>query len=196
MPRDSQLPPESFDEILAWLDSDRDVAASMYLQLREDLERMFRRRLCSDPQGLVDETFDRVARKLHEVKPTYDGDPRLFFYGFARNLVKEDLKKIKSYASLDEIPPLLAPLPEAEHETEDMRRECLGSCLQHLSTEKRELILKYYAREKQAKIDHRAELARRLSISIGTLRVRVYRIRETLEKCIEDCLDVKAAQRK
>ena len=66
--------------------------------------------------------------------------------------------------------------------------ECLRSCLQALSVENRELILGYYAKEKQAKIDRRSELAQQLGISVQNLRVRVFRVRALLHKCIEDCL--------
>lgn len=195
MARDSAIPPESFDEILSWFSSDRETAASIYLQLRSDLEKLFTLRRCHDPRGLVDQTFDRVARKVHAVKPEYDGDPRLYFYGVARNLIKEDSKKVKSYASLDEIEPQPAPEPEIKEETEELRKDCLHECLKGLSETKRDLIRNYYAKEKQAKIDHRAELARRLGTSVETLRVRVFRIRQELEKCIEQCIEQKA-QRK
>ena len=70
--------------------------------------------------------------------------------------------------------------------------ECLQSCLQRLSPENRKLILGYYAKEKQAKIDYRRELAQRLVISVETLRVKVYRIRVSLQQCIERCLERKA----
>lgn len=195
MARDSAIPQESFEAILSWFSPDREAAASIYLQLRNDLEKLFTLRGCHDPRGLVDQTFDRVARKVHQVRPEYNGDPRLYFYGIARNLIKEDTKRIKTHASLEDIEPPAAPEIEIEEETVEMREECLQSCLHELSDEKRELILKYYAKEKQAKIDHRAELAQRLGTSVETLRVRVHRIRGALEKCIERCLDQKA-QRK
>jgi DNA-directed RNA polymerase specialized sigma24 family protein len=73
-----------------------------------------------------------------------------------------------------------------------MQEECLNSCLQSLSSEKRALILAYYAKEKQAKIDHRTELAQQLGTSVETLRVRAHRIRATLEECILRCLKRKA----
>lgn len=194
MARDSALPPERLDEILAWLNSDRDVAASTYLQLRDSLEKIFTMNRCSDPEWLTDETFDRVAKKVVDLRQTYEGDPKLYFYGVARNLIKEDLKKVKTHASLEELEPQAIDIDFAE-ETADLREECLHSCLQELSAEKRDLILNYYAKEKQAKIDHRAELADRLNTSVETLRVRVYRIRNSLLKCIEQCLDRKVPRK-
>lgn len=188
MARDPAIPPQSFDEILAWLNPDRNEAANIYVQLRNDLTKIFLWNQCADPDGLTDEVFDRIARRVHEVRPNFEGDPKLYFYGVARNLIKESPKRGKKQVSIEGTD-LPAPEPVVEDETAARREECLNSCLQTLSAEKRELILAYYAKEKQAKIDHRTELAREMGISVETLRVRVHRIRGTLEKCIEQCLD-------
>ena len=195
MARDSAITLQNFEEMLAWLGRDREVAAQRYLQLREDLANVFRWRGCSDPDGLVDEVFERVAKKVYEVRPNYQGDPRLYFRAVANNLVKENLKKAKNQVSLEDI-----DLPQAittksdEDEAADIE-QCLQTCLQNLSAENRKLILDYYAKEKQAKIDHRSELAQQFGISVQTLRVKVYRIRVSLQGCIERCLKNKG-QRK
>jgi RNA polymerase sigma factor (sigma-70 family) len=139
---------------------------------------------------MTDETFDRVAKQVHELKERFEGDPKLFFYAVARNLIREYQKKIKSYVSINDVElPVAAPQEIEEEEDADLRTECLLSCLGELTSEKRQLILGYYAKEKQAKIDHRTEMAKSLGLTVETLRVRAYRIRSGLEKCIEDCLD-------
>ena len=194
MVRDSVIPPESFDEILAWLNPDRDVAAQMYVQLRHDLAKLFMWGRCPDPEGMTDETFDRVAKKVHEVRQSYQGDPRLYFRAVANNLIKENFKKIKTQVSLDDIDLPDQQTIETAEETADIE-DCLQSCLQKLDNERRKLILAYYAKEKQAKIDYRHELAQRLEISLETLRVRVFRIRASIAECIESCLEGKG-QRK
>jgi DNA-directed RNA polymerase specialized sigma24 family protein len=61
--------------------------------------------------------------------------------------------------------------------------------LQYLFNEKRDLIVAYYARDKQAKIDHRTEMAEQMGISVETLRVKAFRIRAKLEQCLGRCLD-------
>lgn len=195
MARDSAIPPESFDEILAWLNPNRDLAGSIYVKLRHDLARIFAWNRCPDPEGLTDEVFDRVARKVHDLRHTFVGDPRLYFYGVARNLVKEIPKKIKTQVSLQDTELAPNPLIEIQEETAALREECLRNCLQKLSEEKRELILAYYAKDKQAKIDHRTEMARRMGVSVEALRVKAFRIRATLEECIERCLDRMAQHR-
>jgi RNA polymerase sigma factor (sigma-70 family) len=187
MARDFAIPPESFDEILAWFNPDRERAAAMYVQLRHDLAKTFVWRQCSDPEGLTDEVFDRVARKIREVRPTYKGDPRLYFRAVANNLVKENFKKIKTQIALEDADLTKQQVSQAEAEDADVE-ECLQACLEELSFDKRELILAYYAKEKQAKIDHRRQLAQRFGISVETLRVRTHRICLSLEQCIGRCL--------
>jgi len=196
MPRDSPVPPESFEEILAWLNPDREVAATMYVQLRHDLAKVFSFRGCADPEGLTDEVFDRVAKKLHEIQPTYVGDPRLYFRAVANNVIKEDLKRGKTQVSLEEESELAEPLTTEpdEDDTEDIE-DCLHFCVQKLSAENQKLIVEYFAKEKQAKIDHRSELAQQFGISVENLRVKVYRIRVSLQGCIERCLKSKAQQK-
>lgn len=189
MARNSGIPPESFEEILAWLDPDREVAGAIYVQLCHDLAQIFTWNRCSDPEGLTDEVIDRVSRKVHEVRKTYVGDPRHYFHGVARNLIKEIRNRAKEQVPLEDIEVASAnPAMDTGEEMAEMREECLDSCLASLSPEKRELILNYYAKDKHDKIKHRAELARRLGISVQTLRVRVYRIRLELQQCIERCL--------
>ena len=188
MARDSALPPESFEEILAWFNPDREMAGAMYVQLSHDLAKLFRWGKCADPEGMTDEVFDRVAKKVREVRPTYVGDPRLYFLGVANNLIKENFKKIKTHVSLEDVDLSQQQTTESEAESAADMQQCLESCLQKLSAETREMLMTYYAKEKQAKIDQRSELARRLGISVETLRVRVYRVRASLEECIERCL--------
>jgi RNA polymerase sigma factor (sigma-70 family) len=190
----SAIPPESFEEILTWLDPDREVAGAMYVQLRHDLAKLFMWGRCADPEGMTDEVFDRVAKKVRDVRPTYEGDPRLYFRAVANNLVKENYKKIKTHVSLEDVDLSKKQTIENHDETADMD-ECLQSCLPKLSAENRKLILEYYAKEKQAKINHRSELARQLGTSVGALRVKVHRMRASLEECIKRCLKRKA-QRK
>lgn len=198
MVRDSVTNPDGFEEILSWLNPDRELAATMYVQLRSDVCKIFLWNRCSDPEGLTDEVFDRVTRKVHTLRQTYDGDPRLFFYGVARNLVKETAKKVKTYASFEDAGATLRAIaqvePVEEEESIHAREDCLALCLQELTSEQRRLILDYYALDKHGKISHRVKIARQLRISVETLRVRVYRIRVTLEGCIERCLDRKGME--
>ena len=189
MPRNSDFRPERLDDLLAWLNPDRELAITTYLNLRQALTRIFAWNRCVDAEGMTDEVVDRVIRQIDHLRDTFEGNPKLFFYAVANNLIKEYQKKVKSHVPIDDIE-LAGDTPrEPDAETPDMREECLSKCLQKLPKEKRELILNYYGKEKRAKIVHRAEMARQLGISIETLRVRMLRIRGSLEECIERCLD-------
>ena len=192
MARNSAIASESFEEILTWLNPDREVAGEMYVQLRLDLTRIFVWRKCSDPEGLTDEVFDRVARKVHVVRQSYEGDPRLYFRAVANNLAKETFKKMGILIPLEGVD--IPNQPETSADDEAIE-DCLQRCLRKLSRETRHLILAYYAKEKQAKIDHRQQLAQSLDIPIETLRVKAYRIRESLEGCIERCFERKAQKK-
>jgi RNA polymerase sigma factor (sigma-70 family) len=180
---------ERLDELLFWLDENRDRATAAYLDLRSALVKIFTWNHCSDAEGLTDEVFDRVARKLPGLKDSFKGDPKLYFYGVANNLIKEHRKTARVHVPLDGVQVGSDDAQSAYEETREMRGDCLERCLQQLSPEKRDLILSYYSREKREKIIHRAEMARQLGISGKTLRVRMLRIRTTLEDCIERCLD-------
>lgn len=189
MPKKSETQPASLNDLLAWLHPDRELAVATYLDLRFALIRIFSWNQCADPPGMADETFDRVSKKLPKLKETFEGNPKLFFYGVANNLIKEYRKQVKSYSPVEGMEPSVDPAQEAEEERPDRREECLHLCLGKLTKDKRALILSYYAREKQAKIIHRAKLARELGVSPEALRARMLRIRVTLEDCIEQCLD-------
>lgn len=189
MPQKSDMPPERFEELLAWLNSDRELAGRVYEEIRRDLIRIFGWNRCTDPEGMADETFDRAEKKASHLRDTFQGNPKLFFYRVANNLIKEHQKKAKSYVPIEEVELAGNAPPELDEETTDLREECLHDCLRRLSPDKRDLIVTYYAKEKQAKINHRSDIARQLGVSIETLRVRMCRIRHTLEECIERCLD-------
>ena len=57
------------------------------------------------------------------------------------------------------------------------------------------LILRYYEGEGREKIDNRLELAAKLKIPLNALRIRVHRIKRTLEDCIAECLERATAKR-
>jgi len=196
MPQKSGPQLNQFAEFLAWLDPNPEIAALTYIEIRDSIVRIFGWRHCADPEGMADEVFDRASRKAPELRKTFQGDPKLFCYGVANNLIREYQKKIKSFVPIEDVD-IAADLPdEVAAANDELREECLSHCLQELSEEKRLLILSYYAKEKRAKTIHRAELARELGISIEALRVRVLRIRLTLETCIERRLGQVQAQRK
>jgi DNA-directed RNA polymerase specialized sigma24 family protein len=66
--------------------------------------------------------------------------------------------------------------------------EALEQCIEKLSPENRDLIIHYYKGERSEKIKNRKAIAKRLKIPPNALRIRAHRIREKLERAIEDRL--------
>jgi RNA polymerase sigma factor (sigma-70 family) len=182
MKHQSSVTQASFDSLLAWLDPDRDLAAVKYEQIRHRLIKLFSCRGRRDAEDLADETINRVTLKAPEVAPEYVGDPGLYFYGVAQKVYLEALRKTPPQP----VPPP-PPDPEESAETE-LEYECLERCMRELTPPNKELVLEYYRDDRRAKIDHRKELAAKLGIAQNALRIRVHRIRATLQECVVRCL--------
>lgn len=180
------LTKEAFANFLGCLDPNPERAGEKYEALREALVKFLDWRGALFPDELVDETFNRVARKLDEGEtirdvPTYcHGVARLVFL---QSLEHPGNKRVE----LEDLPPIAIPEPEPEPDLNDARRKCLNRCLSQLPAENRELITAYYRKEKRQKIDHRVLLAEKLGITLNALRSRAQRIRDKLERCIMRC---------
>jgi DNA-directed RNA polymerase specialized sigma24 family protein len=170
---------ENFDQLLVWLDANRDAAGKKYEEIRYRLIKIFGRRGCPVAEELADETLDRVCRKVRQIADTYVGDPALYFYGVAQNVYLEYLKK----KPVPDAPPVVV-LPD----NVEQRHQCLEHCLNGFRKDDRDILLGYFQDDRKAKIDHRKELAERLEISLNTLRMRIHRLKLSLHDCIVDCL--------
>ncbi|HEY0171861.1 MAG TPA: hypothetical protein VGB98_12625 [Pyrinomonadaceae bacterium] len=171
----------AFDSLLSWLDPDRERAAEKYEEIRRRLVKLFIGRGRLDAEDLADETINRVTVKAGEVAREYVGDPSLYFYGVARHVLQEARRQRPQ--------PAPAPPPDpVETEQTEREYECLMRCLGVLPESSRELVVGYYHDDRRAKIDHRKELAARLDVAQNALRIRVHRIRATLQECVSRCL--------
>ena len=179
--KDRELNSDAFEALLGWLAPDREEAGKRYEEIRRRLIRIFACRGCGESDILADETINRVARKVDELVATYEGDPGLYFYGVANKIHLEQLKKIK--------PPVTEWHETKEEEDFEPEFECLDRCMDKLSMDNRDLVLKYYDHETDAKIEQRRLLAEALNIGLNALRIRAHRIRITLYQCIKGCLD-------
>jgi DNA-directed RNA polymerase specialized sigma24 family protein len=174
------LTQEAFESLLAFLGPTPEEAGRKYEEIRRRLIKIFTCRGCTTPEELVDESIDRVARKAAELAPTYEGDPALFFYGVARRVFLESVKK----------KPIAAPPPDPDSSEEHQRElDCLDECMQSLPPALSALIRDYYREDKGAKIENRKALAARLGIGINALRIRAHRLRAELQTCVTACLE-------
>lgn len=184
------LTEEAFAQLLARLDSDPARAGLAYEALRAALVKFLDWRGATEPEDLVDEAFNRVARKLAAGETIQDVPS--YCHGVARLVFLQWLEKPQQRrVALEEALPIAAPVTEAE--TDELRRACLTQCLQALPPDSRQLITEYYRDQRRQKIDNRAALAERLSIPLNALRSRAQRIRDKLEPCVKKCCSKNSA---
>ena len=185
--REWSLTRESFERMLACLDPDRERAAVRYEQIRIRLRKLFQWRGVADPDSLLDDVFDRVARRLEEGLRLTTADPYALFHGVALNVLLEHRRRPARSAPL-EVTPAAPDPPEPGLEEEQQRRlDCLSRCLERLPAESRRLLEQYHLDDPARRIRARRELASALGIEPGTLRLRAFRVRAGLLTCIEAC---------
>ena len=101
MKKDWILTGESFDLLLAWLDSDRELAGEKYEQIRRGLIKIFVCRGCREAEDLADETIKRVSSKINEIAPNFIGkfeEKVRYFYGVGKK-VQLEYREIEAVAS-------------------------------------------------------------------------------------------------
>lgn len=180
-----ELKQDEFDQLLGWLDPDRERAGHLYEKIRWRLIAILASRGCSQAEELADETIDRVSRRVADIQATYLGDPAIYFLGVMNNVHHEYLKR-----------PPLPRLVERHDDVEITERThgCLEVCLSKLAPHARQIIEQYYAEDRRAKINLRKRVAAMLGVSRGNLRLRALRIRAKLQDCIQQCLDMSEAR--
>jgi len=180
------LTQEAFDKLLASFSQDRDEAGRQYEALRTRLVRFFERRTIPLAENRVDETLNRVARRIDEGKKVENVVAyayRAAYLVFLEALKEPDLSDIDLEMTA---PPTIEP--RFEDSEQDRRLRCFDICLEGLTVNNRELILVYFREERRAKIERRKTLADQLKISLDALRIRIHRIRKGLEECMKQCM--------
>jgi DNA-directed RNA polymerase specialized sigma24 family protein len=181
----------AFEDLLAALDADRTRAAEKYERIRQRITKLFEWRGCHNADELTDRTFDRVARRLSEGATVTTDDAYLFFYGVALNVLREHwrsptratdavLVDDPRLAVVDAPSAAEAAVARIEHER---LLERLASCLDALPPESRRLVAAYHLRE-NGQIAARKAIAADLGVPLNALRIRVFRLRQALERCV------------
>ena len=171
---------EKFADFLAWLGPEAESAGEEYERLRFRLCTFFSQRRCRFPEELADETINRVIIKIGEEKI----ENRLaYFYGVAKNVYRESLRKERSHLNVDELHVAAPPTPEP-----DFSAECLERCLAELPPESRNLILEYFSEVKHAKIELHRRISESFQLTQTALRMRVMRVKQKLAVCVRECL--------
>lgn len=173
---------EQFEALLKWLHPDRDLACKKYRTIQDGLIAVFSAKGFADAEGLTDETMNRVSDRLAEIAPNYQGDPACYFRGVARNIIFEVGRK-KEFAT-----DVLPERPIKPTEVSDESR-CLQKCLKVIEPKDRDLILDYHVYDGADKVTNHIDMAKELNITVNALRVKAYRVRAGLQKCVLACLE-------
>jgi DNA-directed RNA polymerase specialized sigma24 family protein len=164
---------DSFDQLLSWLDPDPEMAGQKYEFIRRKLIRLFLGKRCPFAEDLADETFNRVARRLSQIRQYYVGNPLNYFVGVARKIYLEYMRRLSAQK--------LPSFPAADEDMNELFGQ-LEDCISQLPREDRDMILTYYREDGRKKIDLRKRLAEEFGIPVNVLRLRVHRIVSRLRK--------------
>jgi DNA-directed RNA polymerase specialized sigma24 family protein len=159
-----------------------------YQSIRIKLIRYFEWQRCVAAEELTDETIDRVAKRIAQGQQIENLGG--FFYGVARFVLKEfQREEQKQQRALANLPKSTEDVSNEEEDDEaQLRRECNKKCLKELTEAERDLIIPYCQPDGRSKKERRQNLATKLGIKSENLRLKVFRIREKLDKCVADCL--------
>lgn len=180
--------------MLERLDSDTARAAEKYEQLRFKLVKIFLWKGCpeSNADALADVVIDRVAAKLSQ------GEQIQNINAYACEVLRfvwlEHRRKQKEDAAGDDLPETkVEPEIEIFHDP-DLRLRCLRNCMAETVSDEKDkiLIVGYYDADAGDKLKNiRKSLAEKLGLTMTTLKVKACRLRERLEKCINECVEKK-----
>jgi DNA-directed RNA polymerase specialized sigma24 family protein len=172
---------EPLARLLRRLGDTPDAAGEAYESLRRLLCRYFEVRGCRDASTLSDEVLDRMSRRL--VDGVEIADVGAYARGIAR-LVLLEARRRPVDGPLDGEPPARVDSDEAEREETSI---CLERCLGRLGAAARAQVLDYYTADGRGRIDGRKRLALQLGLSATALRLRMLRVRLSLERCVNGC---------
>ena len=172
---------EKFATFLAWLGPEAERAGEEYERLRFRLFTFFSQRRCRFPEDLADETINRVILKVGEENIE---NKLAYFYGVAKNVYRESLRKERPTVDINEVSLAAQPPPPEP----DCSAECLERCLAELPPESRDLILEYFSEAKLAKIELHRRISESFRVTQTALRMRVMRIKQKLTVCVRECM--------
>jgi DNA-directed RNA polymerase specialized sigma24 family protein len=186
MNKDWELTKEQFDRLLDWLDADREIAGRKYGLIQLRLVRFFASRGCTDSENLADQTINIVASKVEKLID-YQGEQALYFHGVAKYVYLQEVRERQRLPPPP--PPPSPPPPDSDPDPDpDVVDTCLERCLEELTADERQLVLRYEEGEKQTRIRERKRIARELGVTINALRIKICRLHLELRKCMEQCL--------
>ena len=178
----AELDASGFARLLAFLDRGTPPLAG-YESARRRLIDFFRWRGIRDPETYADRTFDRIAGKLADGETPTTEEPFRYVLGVARFIYLEGTRaEMKAREALADN---AWAADRASDNDEDLLRD-LEACLDRLHPGERRRLLDYHHGTGRERIRARQALAEDLGVSLSSLRVQMYRLRQRIEKCVRD----------
>jgi DNA-directed RNA polymerase specialized sigma24 family protein len=162
----------SQNQLLAVFDSDPKRAEERYRELHQKLVRYFEWNQAADPEDMAQEALKRGITRLQEGQRITTDDPAGYFFGIARNLVREGWNARKTEPLEDQ------PLPSAQPSFRSLNPSeqaiFLRQCLRTLPKDDMEMLIAYVEGNGEA-------WGQRAGLEPGALRLRIHRLRKRLE---------------
>ncbi|HUL72951.1 MAG TPA: hypothetical protein VLT86_07605 [Vicinamibacterales bacterium] len=192
----------AYTKLLTFLDADPQRAAPKFDEVSRRLLKLFAWRDCAPPETYARRTIDRVAKRLSEGNDRHVSEPFQYFYGIAMNVIKEagpppslaDPAPASSDATAptDASAPAVPPAPNPEVVAAARKKlDCVQTCLGELLPKHRALLLDYH--RSAMNLDTYDALAQTQGIPFNALRLRVHRLRGSVERSVTRCLARPAA---
>lgn len=177
------LTAEGFDGLLSALHPDRARAGELYEEIRVRLLKFFEWRGCAIADDLTDRTINRVAGKIQAGEVVQN--VTAYCVGVARLIHLEYLREAERERQLfNEAPDAGARVDPVHERDENARLAAFEDCFTGLLPDQRRQLTTYHTGEKQERINNRKTLAAQLGATAGSLRIRMFRLREILEECV------------
>lgn len=171
---------DSFEDILVKLEPTATTVQDAYKQCRSKMVKFFQWRFCEDSVALADETIARFLEQHSSGTQVAPDKLYSYLYAIALHVFYEFLRKKKK---TDRIRDRLKELWQPPAFRSDKKRECQKHCLERLESDKEALLRRYYLTNEEPE-----DIAIDLEVTVGTLRLRIHRIKQELRTCCEDCL--------
>lgn len=162
------------------------------IALLEFQARFFRRHGAPDPEDLAGETLLRVLENFSRRLPIRN--LRAFAQSIAVHVLSEDRRRRRRESTLQRSE---VDWTSATRDEDERRARCLEECRRKCLTPRERFLLdQYYAGEGAERIARRARLAKQAGLTPNALRLRVFKIRERLARCVEECTKAQRRQPK
>ena len=159
-------------QLLAILDPDPGRAEERYVELHQKLVRYFEWNRAAEPEDMAQEALKRGFTRLQQGQKITIDDAAGYFFGIARNLVREGWTARKEESLEDQETPAAQPSFRNLNPSEQV--VFLRQCLRDLPENDFEMLMAYVEGNGQA-------WGRKAGLAPGTLRLRIHRLRKRLE---------------